>query len=109
MTYEELTGDVLKMDEQLRAAADKPEALAEPRPDCGALKLSDQLAKKVDEAVIYTVNELDQLMAEIEKMKIKIIAEADVVKEALANHFKLSAEALAFRENVSKRLDGLTK
>jgi hypothetical protein len=89
-----------------------PEAssrLAEPRQDCGAIKMSDQVIKSIENAAVHIVNELDQLIAGIERMKAKIIEDSGHVKDAVAAHFHLGAEALAFRDKVHKRLDELTK
>jgi predicted metal-dependent peptidase len=83
--------------------------LAEPRPGNGAAKLAESIVAKIDESTGYTANELDQLIAEIREIKERTIKEADLVKVALEQHFVLTAEALAFRERVSKRLNGLTK
>jgi hypothetical protein len=83
--------------------------LAETKPDCGAMKLSDQLSAKIDEATIHIVGELDQLKEQIEQIKSKLIADAGLVKEAVATHFMLGAEALAFRSKVASRLQELVK
>jgi hypothetical protein len=83
--------------------------LAEPRPGNGASKLAESIVAKIDESTGYTANELDQLIAEIREIKERTIKEADLVKAALEHHFLLTAEALAFRERVSKRLEGLRK
>jgi hypothetical protein len=83
--------------------------LAEPRPGNGAAKLAESIVAKIDESTGYTANELDQLIAEIREIKERTIKEADLVKAALEHHFLLTAEALAFRERVSKRLEGLRK
>jgi hypothetical protein len=84
-------------------------ALAYTKPDNGAAKLRDQLGAKIDEATVHIVNELDMLKEEIEQIKTKLITDASLVKEALATHFMLGAEALAFRSKVAMRLKELVK
>jgi hypothetical protein len=86
-----------------------PERLAEPRPDCGAIKMSDQVIKSIENAAVHIVNELDQLTAGIERLKAKVIEDSAAAKAAVAAHFHLGAEALAFRDKVHKRLDELTE
>jgi hypothetical protein len=89
-----------------------PEAssrLAEPRQDCGAIKMSDQVIKSIENAAVHIVDELDQLIAGIEQLKAKVIEDSAAAKTAVAAHFHLGAEALAFRDKVHKRLDELTK
>lgn len=86
-----------------------PEKLAEAKPDCGAMQLSEQLSKKIDEATTHIINELHQLKEEIEKIEAKVIEDAGLVKTAVGNHFALGAEALAWRTKVSKRLADLAK
>jgi hypothetical protein len=83
--------------------------LAETTPDCGALKLSDQLNAKIDEATVHIIGELDQLKEQIEKIKSKLIEDTGLVKAAVATHFMLGAEALAFRSKVATRLQELVK
>jgi hypothetical protein len=83
--------------------------LADTVPDCGALKLSDQLNAKIDEATVHIVGELDQLKEEIERIKSKLIKDTGLVKEAVATHFMLGAEAMAFRAKVVSRLQELVK
>jgi hypothetical protein len=78
--------------------------LADPTPDCGAAQLSESLNQKVDEATVHIVSELDQLKEQIEELKSRIIEDAGLVKSAVANHFTLGGEALAFRRKVSQRL-----
>jgi hypothetical protein len=78
--------------------------LAAPAPDCGATQLSQSLNEKVDEATVHIVSELDQLKEQIEQLKARIIEDAGLVKSAVANHFTLGGEALAFRRKVSQRL-----
>ena len=91
------------------ALAEASSRLAEPRPDCGAIQMSDQVLKSIDNAAIHIVNELDQLIAGIEQLKAKVIEDSAAAKAAVAAHFHLGAEALAFRDKVHKRLDELTK
>jgi hypothetical protein len=88
---------------------ERSERLAEPRPDCGAIQMSDQVLKSIDNAAVHIVNELDQLTAGIERLKAKVIEDSAAAKAAVAAHFHLGAEALAFRDKVHKRLDELTK
>jgi molybdenum cofactor biosynthesis enzyme MoaA len=83
--------------------------LADTLPDCGAMKLSDSLNAKIDEATVHIVGELDQLKEQIELIKGKLIADAGLVKAAVATHFMLGAEALAFRSKVASRLQELVK
>jgi hypothetical protein len=99
-----------RMEEHRLTVVPSPDdRLAEPRPGNGAAKLAESIVAKIDESTGYTANELDQLIAEIREIKERTIKEADLVKAALEQHFVLTAEALAFRERVSKRLNGLTK
>jgi hypothetical protein len=84
--------------------AEATDQLADPTPDCGAAQLSQSLNEKVDEATVHIVSELDQLKEQIEELKTRIIEDAGLVKSAVANHFTLGGEALAFRQKVSKRL-----
>jgi hypothetical protein len=90
-------------------AFERSERLAEPHPDCGAIKMSDQVLKSIENAAVHIVNELDQLIAGIEQLKAKVIEDSAAAKAAVAAHFHLGAEALAFRDKVHKRLDELTK
>jgi hypothetical protein len=85
------------------------EKLADTKPDCGAMKLSEQLSAKIDEATVHIVNELDQLKDQIEQIKARLIQDAAAVKDAVATHFMLGAEALAFRNKVATRLQELVK
>jgi hypothetical protein len=78
--------------------------LAEPAPDCGALQFSNTVAKAIDEAMVHIVNDLDDLIGEIEQIKQTVITDGAAVKAAVAGHFELGAEALAFRDVVRRRL-----
>jgi hypothetical protein len=93
---------------EIPPAIDADDQLAEPVPNSGAMQLSESLNKKVDEATVHIVSELDQLKEQIEELKARVIHDAGLVKSAVADHFILGAEALAFRHKVSKRL-GLGK
>jgi hypothetical protein len=75
----------------------------------GAEKLAEALSLKLSEAAEHIINELDQLIAEIEKIKEMVLADSGTVRGALDNHFKLASEALSLREKVSRRLDELKK
>lgn len=73
-------------------------------PGSGAEDLSSQFRKKLDEAVTHIVNELNELVMEVERIKARIIEDGATVKEVVAGHFQLGAEALRERDRVSKRL-----
>jgi hypothetical protein len=95
------------MNDQYITTIPEPEMLAEPRPGNGASKLAESIVAKIDESTGYTTKQLDDLIEEIREIKFRTEKEAELVKEALTHHFLLTAEALAFRERVSKRLNGL--
>jgi hypothetical protein len=87
--------------------------LAERRPDkptnTGAEKLSEALSLKLTEAAGHIVKELDQLIAEIERIKERVLEDSGHVRGTIDGHFQLVVEALELREKVSKTLQKFTK
>jgi hypothetical protein len=81
--------------------------LAEPTPDNGALQLATKVIEKIDESTNYIVHELDQLIGEIQAIKLRVADDADLVKRAVQGHLELGAEALGFTTKVRQRLNTL--
>jgi hypothetical protein len=81
--------------------------LSEVTSDNGALQLATKVTEKIDESTEYIVHELDQLIAEIQAIKQRVIGDADLVKSAVKGHLELGAEALGFTTKVRQRLNHL--
>jgi hypothetical protein len=83
--------------------------LAEARPDCPTHRTRNLLIEALDKALSQNVSYIDQLIEKLEGTKDRLVSDAQVVKNALSQHYDFAAEALAFADKVEERLLSIGK
>lgn len=81
------------------------ERLAPPDPAHPAHTLKQAIMDKIDETLIFHINEVDDLIEQLTEIKTEMTNRSHMIKRAINQHYDLYQEASGFSDAVRRRMN----